>query len=1161
MPGGRRGLVAPQNTFLENIIRRSSSQPDSSFLLANAQIVDFPIVYCNESFVKISGYNRAEVMQKSCRCGFMYGELTDKETIARIEECLEGQIHDQFEILLYKKTSSPRGISRETPLWLLLQIAPIKNERDLVVLFLLTFRDITALKQPIETDDSKGGLSKFAKLARSVTRSRSVLVSQFSSHLPALKDSTAPITTKQSHLGHMMSLSGDVMPQYRQEAPKTPPHILLHYCAFKAIWDWIILCLTFYTAIMVPYNVAFKNKTSEDVSLLVVDSIVDVIFFIDIVLNFHTTFVGAGGEVVSDPKVIRMNYLKSWFIIDLLSCLPYDVFNAFDHDEDGIGSLFSALKVVRLLRLGRVVRKLDRYLEYGAAMLILLLCFYMLVAHWLACIWYSIGRSDADAGVQYSWLWKLANVTQSPYSYLWTNASTAPELIAGPSRRTMYVTALYFTMTCMTSVGFGNVAAETDNEKIFTICMMIIAALLYATIFGHVTTIIQQMTSATAKYHDMLNNVREFMKLHEVPKALSERVMDYVVSTWAMTKGLDTDKVLNYCPKDMKADICVHLNRKVFNEHPAFRLASDGCLRALAMHFTMSHSAPGDLLYHTGESIDSLCFIVTGSLEVIQDDEVVAILGKGDVFGDSFWTNPSIGQSAANVRALTYCDLHTIKRDKLLEVLDFYQAFANSFARNLILTYNLSHRLIFRKVADVRREKELAERRKNEPQLDQAQDHLVRKIFSRFKSDGEGQIGITRTVSGRSQQDSDEELTVNVLPPWPSFRFRRERHTADVERGDGKDAKDGETSHAKKPSVTEEGGTTVAKTRPGKWGRLLGSSSLDSGSESGTAGDTFKRSLSARDPRPSSSVATNKVFPKLGKLGGTIEEASDNVENSKEAQQQQQSITADSKQLQLRRLESYDGGLITHQPSHEREILAAVLEVKVDLKLEVQRVNQRLAKIEDMLQALMNRLPAAGTPSSSSASQQSQKISGNFAMGSNGGIQNQLPVTPSVVTLVQSATQTAEYKPSIATTSTSTTPSEGYREQSTATERVSKSSQDHHHHHHHHHQSSSSSRDVNKELLERLAQASTSRGDDSNALGPLILRKRRSKSRNKGAAPLAPLATQPMSPTEVSETTQMLECTDDRDSTGGGPTDRSTADRTTERSERKRPPPRPREYL
>ncbi|XP_075724029.1 potassium voltage-gated channel protein ether a go-go [Rhipicephalus microplus] len=771
MPGGRRGLVAPQNTFLENIVRRYNSLPDCSFLLANAQIVDYPIVYCSESFCKISGYNRAEVMQKSCRCSFMYGELTDRPTIGKLEHCLDAHAQDQLEILLYKKN--------RTPLWLLLHVAPIKNEKDLVVLFLLTFRDITALKQPLEDDVSKAGLSKFARLARSVTRSRSVLV-QFSSHLPAaIKAEAGPGTSRQSQIAHMMSLNAEVLPQYRQEAPKTPPHILLHYCAFKAIWDWVILCLTFYTAIMVPYNVAFKNKTSEDVSLLVLDSIVDVIFFIDIVLNFHTTFVGPGGEVVSDPKIIRMNYLKSWFTIDLLSCLPYDVFNAFDNGEDqqGIGSLFSALKVVRLLRLGRVVRKLDRYLEYGAAMLILLLCFYMLVAHWLACIWYSIGRSDAENGVQFSWLWKLANVTQSQFKVRYVNDShhgLKAELVGGPPRGTMYVTSLYYTMTCMTSVGFGNVAAETDNEKVFTICMMIIGALLYATIFGHVTTIIQQMTSATARYHEMLNNVREFMKLHEVPRALSERVMDYVVSTWAMSKGIDTKKVLSYCPKDMTADICVHLNRKVFNEHPAFRLASDGCLRALAMYFSMDHSAPGDLLYHTGESIDTLSFVVAGSLEVIQDDEVVAILGRGDVFGDAFWKEPTIGQSCANVRALTYCDLHSIKRDKLLEVLNFYHAFANSFARNLLLTYNLRHRLIFRKVSDVKREKELAERRKHEPLQELSQDHLVRKIFSKFRKNGSASSTATTPAGGGPTMGDHGRAPSSPLAILPS---------PDVEKG------------------------------------------------------------------------------------------------------------------------------------------------------------------------------------------------------------------------------------------------------------------------------------------------------------------------------------------------------------------------------------------
>ena len=91
---------------------------------------------------------------------------------------------------------------------------------------------------------------------------------------------------------------------------------------------------------MVPYNVSFKTK-QNNIAWLVLDSVVDVIFLVDIVLNFHTTFVGPGGEVISDPKLIRMNYLKTWFVIDLLSCLPYDIINAFENvDEVSFFSVF-----------------------------------------------------------------------------------------------------------------------------------------------------------------------------------------------------------------------------------------------------------------------------------------------------------------------------------------------------------------------------------------------------------------------------------------------------------------------------------------------------------------------------------------------------------------------------------------------------------------------------------------------------------------------------------------------------------------------------------------------------------------------------------------------------------------------------------------------------
>uniref|UniRef100_K7G062 Potassium voltage-gated channel subfamily H member 5 n=1 Tax=Pelodiscus sinensis TaxID=13735 RepID=K7G062_PELSI len=722
---------------------------ESSFLLGNAQIVDWPVVYSNDGFCKLSGYHRADVMQKSSTCSFMYGELTDKKTIDKVRQTFDNYESNCFEILLYKKN--------RTPVWFYMQIAPIRNEHEKVVLFLCTFKDITLFKQPIE-DDSTKGWTKFARLTRALTNSRSVL-----QQLTPMNK--AEVVHKHSRLAEVLQLGSDILPQYKQEAPKTPPHIILHYCAFKTTWDWVILILTFYTAIMVPYNVSFKTK-QNNIAWLVLDSVVDVIFLVDIVLNFHTTFVGPGGEVISDPKLIRMNYLKTWFVIDLLSCLPYDIINAFENVDEvsnfsphkidcssqsspllvarrsqGISSLFSSLKVVRLLRLGRVARKLDHYLEYGAAVLVLLVCVFGLVAHWLACIWYSIGDYEVIDEVTNtiktdSWLYQLALSIGAPYRY---NNSGSGQWEGGPSKDSLYISSLYFTMTSLTTIGFGNIAPTTDGEKIFSVAMMMVGSLLYATIFGNVTTIFQQMYANTNRYHEMLNNVRDFLKLYQVPKGLSERVMDYIVSTWSMSKGIDTEKVLSICPKDMRADICVHLNRKVFNEHPAFRLASDGCLRALAVEFQTIHCAPGDLIYHAGESVDALCFVVSGSLEVIQDDEVVAILGKGDVFGDIFWKETTLAHACANVRALTYCDLHIIKREALLKVLDFYTAFANSFSRNLTLTCNLRKRIIFRKISNSRRKKKsfCARNHANEVTLSIPVDHPVRKLFQKFKQQKE----------------------------------------------------------------------------------------------------------------------------------------------------------------------------------------------------------------------------------------------------------------------------------------------------------------------------------------------------------------------------------------------------------------------------------------
>lgn len=154
----------------------------------------------------------------------------------------------------------------------------------------------------------------------------------------------------------------------------------------------------------------------------------------------------------------------------------------------GISSLFSSLKVVRLLRLGRVARKLDHYIEYGAAVLVLLVCVFGLAAHWLACIWYSIGDyevidEDTNKVRMDSWLYLLGETMGTPYRF---NASGSDRWEGGPSKDSVYITSLYFTMTSLTSIGFGNIAPNTDGEKIFAVAMMMIGckslSLLYIVI-------------------------------------------------------------------------------------------------------------------------------------------------------------------------------------------------------------------------------------------------------------------------------------------------------------------------------------------------------------------------------------------------------------------------------------------------------------------------------------------------------------------------------------------------------------------------------------------------------------------------------------------------------------------------------------------------------
>ncbi|XP_030846153.1 potassium voltage-gated channel subfamily H member 7 isoform X1 [Strongylocentrotus purpuratus] len=307
---------------------------------------------------------------------------------------------------------------------------------------------------------------------------------------------------------------------------------------------------------------------------------------------------------------------------------------------------------------------------------------FALIAHWLACIWYAIGSAERQQlEHQIGWLDHLANET---HQYYVDNVTSS-----GPTIKSKYITALYFTFSSLTSVGFGNVSPNTNAEKIFSICVMLIGSLMYASIFGNVSAIIQRLYSGTARYHTQMLRVKEFIRFHQIPNPLRQRLEEYFQHAWSYTNGIDMNMVLKSFPECLQADICLHLNRNLLNNSPAFKGASPGCLRALSMKFKTTHAPPGDTLIHRGDVLRALYFISRGSIEILREDVVLAILGKDDVFGENICEHEIVGKSKCNVRALTYCDLHKILRDDLLEVLEMYPEFAEQFTKNLEITFEL----------------------------------------------------------------------------------------------------------------------------------------------------------------------------------------------------------------------------------------------------------------------------------------------------------------------------------------------------------------------------------------------------------------------------------------------------------------------------------------
>lgn len=170
-----------------------------------------------------------------------------------------------------------------------------------------------------------------------------------------------------------------LLEQRRQE--QKGKGVIHPFSTFRWYWDILLIAFISMHVILLPVSISFL---SDDLSLhwLVLNGISDCIFITDICLNFKTGIVDPNNqdEIILDKKIIAQKYLRGWFVIDLLSSLPFDYAYFIASSSSAQQTLIKAsralrilklaklLSLLRLLRVSRLVRYIKRFEEVSIAL-------------------------------------------------------------------------------------------------------------------------------------------------------------------------------------------------------------------------------------------------------------------------------------------------------------------------------------------------------------------------------------------------------------------------------------------------------------------------------------------------------------------------------------------------------------------------------------------------------------------------------------------------------------------------------------------------------------------------------------------------------------------------------------------------------------------------
>lgn len=438
-------------------------------------------------------------------------------------------------------------------------------------------------------------------------------------------------------------------------------------------WQLLTMCALGFVGLVTPVQVGLLKV--EFGLLTVLSLAVDLVYVVDMILQFFTSYprrTARGVEWEVRLPRITIHYLKTWFILDFVTLIPFDIIALTSGVED-VKELngVKAIRVLRLVKLFRVLKtskfthkyEIPYSIPYQQVTLFKFLLILILVCHWLACVWaltLQLVSSDLPQ---------------------WIDEVEAEDLEFGIQTRdspvSMYIASFYFCSYTMTSVGYGDFGPRNILERVVCTVIVMVSGLLWAYVLGQVCAIVADMNAESQGFKQKMHHLNQMMHTQSIPQELQRRVRSFFLHNRNQALYVTQQQLLETMSPQLQAEVCTALTlpwlEKVTFFGQFMRLIQT--LETRGVHTMRYRACIADIsrqllpvAFAQQESFDNVqeLFILSKGLVALNS----RVEGGGAVWGEDFvLSDTSLIRPVAGY-ALTYIEVLMLTRERFMDVIE-----------------------------------------------------------------------------------------------------------------------------------------------------------------------------------------------------------------------------------------------------------------------------------------------------------------------------------------------------------------------------------------------------------------------------------------------------------------------------------------------------------